>query len=744
MRSRAALRRVLVSRALIGAALLLGLSACSSPGDDGAEEAAPLTGTELGTKNFLQFLNRQPALAAGTYTLVAGTASVGQAGSYTLAVTLDDGNTQNFSGNWTTSGGTNPASAQNPRHVLDLQRPGGLSAVLTSSVDVVLFLLDSTGAVVAQEDNGAGGTNARIALAESKTDSLEYTNAYYATIDPLNQRDTLTKWKQVNGFDAGNDALAVFLDTKDLGYGRYQHMKRGANGTVAFYVDNYQIQNVPGQDYSAINLDAAVSQTRSFHIGTNAIEYGPVDTNGDGIADDIDGDGNTVGDRDDYFVRFYTFNPEPPFARRTAVDMDSLGEKAMPIPCITCHGGRADPLLPDGSFPRSGDTRGHLQAFDVDALTYSTRGGATRAELEPQLKAFNCEVHKSFESSAAPRPGLWNSGMAREMISAWYGGDVCDPATTFNDTYIPAGWVHDPGTASPPAGSDTLYREVIADNCRTCHLLRGTLDNSEIDFTSYAKFVGHAAQIEPLLFDSGRMPLAFVPYRNLFDAAGAVEQIASFLPNFSRVSSTGTVLRPGRPIANAGPDHRSPSPATVSGVASRLAASFAWRIVSQPPGSVATLNGSNTVRPKLVANTDGVYELELVVSGNAQTSAPSRVRVTIDSAMLPAPSDLRFVADIKPILQDDCVACHRPGGNGAVLPPVFYTDPLVGENRDLYDEVRGRINFNDPAESPLLTKPTGRHHNGGQIAGFDLGEGGDRSRYDRVLAWILEGAPKGE
>ena len=743
MRSRAALcQRTMFPRVLVGAALALGLAACSSPGDDAAEEAPPLTGTELGTKNFLQFLNRQASLAAGSYTLVAGTASAGQAGSYSLVVTLDDGTTQTFSGSWTSSGGADPASAQNPRHSLELLRPGGLNAVLTSSADGVLYLLDATGAVVAQDDNGAGGTNARIALAESKTDSLAYTNAYYATIDPLNQRDTLTKWKQVNGFDGGNDAVAVFLDTKDLGYGRYQHMKRGANGTVAFYVDNYQIQNVPGQNYSAINLDAAVSQTRSFHIGTNAIEYGPVDSDGDGVPDDIDGDGNIDGDRDDYFVRFYTFNPEPPYARRTAVDMDGLGEKGMPIPCITCHGGRADPLLPNGKFPHLGDTRGHLQAFDVDALTYSDRTGATRAELEPELKAFNCEVHKSFESSATPRPGFWNSGMAREMIAAWYGGDVCDPATTFNDTYIPAGWVHDPGTGSPPAGSDTLYREVIADNCRTCHLLRGTQDNNEIDFTSFSKFVGHAAQIEPLLYDSGRMPLAFVPYRNLFDATGAVEQIASFLPNFSRVSSNGTVLRPGRPIANAGPDRRSPSPAVVNGVASRLAQTFTWRVVSQPPGSVASLDGGNTVRPKLVATTNGVYDLELVVANSLQTSTPDRVRVIIDSAMLPAPADLRFVADIKPILQDDCVACHRPGGNGAVLPPVFYTDPLPGENRDLYNEVRARINFNDPAESPLLTKPTGRHHNGGVIAGFDLEEGGDRSRYERVREWILEGAPR--
>ncbi|MGH8518609.1 MAG: hypothetical protein ACREUE_14245, partial [Panacagrimonas sp.] len=607
-------------------------------------------------------------------------------------------------------------------------------------VDGLLFLLDSTGAVVAQDDNGGGGTTARIALAESKTDDTRYATAYYATIDPLNQKDTLPKWKAANGFDSGDDAASVFLDTKDLGYGRNMHMRRGADGRVAFYVDNYQIQNVPGQNYSAINLEAAVDEVREFHIGTNALEFGPVDADADGTADDLDGDGDTTADRDDYVVHFYTFDPTPPYARRLAADMDSLGEKGMPIPCITCHGGRADPLLPDGSFPRGGDTRAHFQPIDVDTLGFSIKAGATQAEMEPGLKAFNCEVYKSYEPDLADRPGLWNSAMAREMLEAWYDGDPCGASTVYADTYVPAGWVHDAGTGFPPAGSESLYTDVIADNCRTCHLLRGTQDNPEIDFTSFERFIGHAAQIEPLVYDSGRMPLAFVPYRNLFDDEGAIEQLASFLPGFSRTGTNGAVLRPGRPIADAGPDRRAPSPVAVSGIASRQAASYAWRIVTRPLGAVASLDAPGAVRTRLIADTDGAYELELTVAKDGQNNS-DRVIVTIDDAMSPAPSELRFETDIKPVLQGACVSCHTEGGNGSVLPPVFYTDPAPGENRDLYDEVRARINFNDPVESPLLTKPSGRHHAGGLQPDFDLEA--DRASYDLFLAWILEGAPRG-
>jgi hypothetical protein len=730
-------RADLLRAAFLGV-LGLALAACSSPGDDAAEEADAITGTELGGKNFLQFLNRQPSLAAGRYTLVAATASSGQSGNYSLRVAFDDGSTRDFNGAWTASGGADPASSQNPRHSIVLTLPGGLTATLNSSVDNRLYLLDANGTVLAQDDDGGDGSNARIALAESRTDATEYAAAYYAAIDPANGKDTLPKWLQANGFDAGDDAAAVFLDQKDLGYGRNMHMKRGAAGAVAFYVRNYQIQNVPGQGYSAINLDAAVDEIDSFHIGTNAIEYGPIDADGNGVADDIDGDGDA--DRDDWFARFYTFSPDPPYARLLAVDMDSLGAKAMPVPCITCHGGRADPLLPDGRFPRGGDTRAHLQSIDLAALGFSSKSGATRADMEEDLRAFNCEVYNSYASDASPRAGRWNSSQAREMLASWYGGDPCDPAAVFDDQYVPAGWIANAGTGFPPAGSEELYREVIADNCRTCHILRGTSDNSEIDFTSFAKFVAHAAEIEPLVYDSGRMPLALVPYRNFYDTDGAPERLASFLPEFSRIAATGGVLKPGRPIANAGPDRRSPSPVAVSASASHSALSYAWRIVSRPMGAVAALDDARSARPLLTADTDGSYELELVVCNASGNSAPDRVMVTIDSAMSLPPSAIRFDTHIKPILQGDCVTCHNPMGNGSVLPPVFYSEPAPGENRDVYEEVRARVDLNDPLASPLLTKPLGRHHNGAQRVGFDLD--GDRSRYDLFLDWILEGASR--
>ena len=64
----------------------------------------------------------------------------------------------------------------------------------------------------------------------------------------------------------------------------------------------------------------------------------------------------------------------------------------------------------------------------------------------------------------------------------------------------------------------------------------------------------------------------------------------------------------------------------------------------------------------------------------------------------------------------------------------------AGANRDVYQTVRSLVDFDDPENSRLLLKPSGHHHAGGTLTGFDLA--GDRSNYDLFLNWILEGAVK--
>ena len=185
---------------------------------------------------------------------------------------------------------------------------------------------------------------------------------------------------------------------------------------------------------------------------------------------------------------------------------------------------------------------------------------------------------------------------------------------------------------------------------------------------------------------------------------------------------------------------------------------------------------SNTVQPTFNATLDGAYVLQLVSSQGATQSAPARLQLVVQAALAPvpgpqplsilgpapAPTAIRFV-DIKnvlqqmdsiPVMDDQCVACHSPPGvPPAEIPPVYYTDidrdgnGVVNANDDrwFYAEVRSRINFTYPQNSPLLRKPSGQHHFAGQLGGFDLtfAPGApERANYDLILSWILNGAPE--
>lgn len=720
-------------RHLLPVAVLL-LAGCSR-GDDAAEAPAAEVTDKFASNHFLQYLNQQPSLAAGSYGVRV--AAVGGTVTFTLNATFDDGSTT------TSTNSVDPLSV-GVIGIGALSRAGGAEITVSSSGPMCIFL-ELNDHVVARagdsddtdDDCDTGVTNPSLDLPASRTNDESYAAAYYATIDPDGERDTLDRFQAFNNFGAG-DTHVIFRDTKDLGYGRDMYFHDNGDGTYAFYVNNFVVADVPGVGYGPLNLDAAIAQVKRHHIGTNAIEFGPIDADGDGNFDDVNGDGGF--DAADYFPRFYNFSSTPPYERKLTVDLDGKGEKAMPAPCIVCHGGRADPLLPDpvnanpaSRFPRSGDTLARLQPLDVGIFEYAAESPWTRAEVEPGLKAINQAVYDSYLAWDVPPLGQWDSSMARELLEGWYGG--AGLPGTFNDTYVPAGWVGDPSDGSPPAGAEDLYRDVLSVNCRTCHLLRGSVHQSDIDFTSWNKFIGYDERIEELVFDEGLMPLATLTFELFHESAFMTEMLASFLPDFSRFADDGSLLLPGRPIARAGPDRTSPAPVTVSGAASVFAETYAWTIVSQPTGANAALTGADTVRATLTNAIDGVYQLQLVVALGSVTGEPDTVTVTVDSAMS-APANLTFTASIAPVLTSaGCTTCHTDGGNP--LPPVFYTP---GPNRDVYETVRALVDFDDPLNSRLLTKPSGQHHAGGTLTGFDLD--GNRANYDLFLNWILEGAPE--
>ena len=582
-----------------------------------------------------------------------------------------------------------------------------------------------------------------------------YQQAYYAAIDPTNARDTLAKWKATNGFDTGSGTQLTFVfgDKKDLGYGRRMNARRNADGTLAFFVENYLIKNNGAYAYSTLNLDAAVVRDTQWMVGVNAIEFSPGPNGGAA------------------FPKFYNFNAVTG-QRAVFVDLDGRGDKAMPGPCISCHGGRGDALTPNdatgkprfnlvqnGASQARGDVQAHMHPFELDAFDFSSSPGFTRAESEAPMKTVNTWILCTYPIAAAStapedacrravKPGEWQ-GTAADLIKSAYGGDGL-PSAKFADTYVPASWV--------TAGQSTLYTEVVAPSCRTCHIMRGTGLQSDLDFTSYAKFQGYSDRIKAHITDRGNMPLAKI-VSDAFYSTNRPEVVASFLQEqgFTAKSSTGAALRPGRPVADPGPSRVVRQGATtVSAAGSLYANAYQWSIVSGPVGA-ATLTNATAAQATFTATQNGTFVLQLVASNGSTQSTPAQFTVVVDNTLSPAPSAIRF-ADIKTVLQSTTAGCtnsncHSGGGGVTASAPVLYTS--VDRNGDgsidatddqwFYAEVRSRINFTDLVASPLLRKPSNNHHNGLLRPGFNAATTpGDSARasYDLFLNWILNGAPQ--
>lgn len=584
-----------------------------------------------------------------------------------------------------------------------------------------------------------------------------YAVAYYAAVDPANQKDTLAKFKAFHGFGSGTgqERDVTFGDVHDLGYGRHLTMRRYTDGAgnlvVVAMVDNYLVQTGGGYGYTSFNRDAAVSRDTQWLIGTNAIEYS-VGPNGEPS-----------------FAKFFTFAPDTG-ARRLLADLDGNGDKAMPSICISCHGGRGDALMQAATggpvfnlvqYSNSqarGDTQAHMMPLQVGTFDFSSQPGFTRAEQEAALKTMNQWVLCTYPlgaPSGAPEDacrraavaGEWQGTFA-ELLKSAYGGDGM-PNAAYLDTYVPAGWA--------TVGQSSLYLNTVAPFCRTCHMARGTGAMSDIDFDSYAKFQGYADRIYDLVLNHGNMPLVELVFNRFWTSGTGPTTLATFLQGngYTAFDGTGAVIKPGRPVADPGPDRVVPlapaTPTVLSGSDSLYATTYQWSIVSGPGGGA--LAGANTVSPTFTPGGLGTYVIQLVVGNGKVTSPPATQQVVVVGAMSPEPAAIRF-SDIKPVFVNaGCTGCHAPGANLSV--PVWWT----GQDRDaggsvvtmddtwFYHEVRGRINFTDVDASPILRKPSGYHHGGGAAPqpGFNTSvPPGDpaRANYDLFLNWILNGAPQ--
>ena len=589
-------------------------------------------------------------------------------------------------------------------------------------------------------------TDASLAGSE-QTNSAAYANAYYAAIDPLSQRATKSAWMARNGFSSGTgtELHVVFGDQKDLGYGRRMTARQSLDGSLAFFVDNYLVSlGGAGYAYSSLNVDAAVVQSAQRFVSTSAIEYS-----------DLDGPGGNDGPK---FVKFYVFDTNG--NRKIMVDQDGLGEKAMPLICVSCHGGRADRLTTGNLFPlvgnaasrlapaidadSRGDTTSRLQTLKVHTFDFSsladptTSSVRTRASQEPAMKMINQWVHATYANTG---DNEWNGSVAQAAIAEAYGG-AGFPNANYSDTaaqnFAPNDWA----TTEP-----TLYRNVVSPACMTCHLLRGTKIqnpaniNGDISFATFAQFNGYADRIKAHVYDRGNMPLVNLVFNEFWKTGSNMPQQLAAVTTISAEGATST-LKPGRPIADPGPNRYVRQGAlALTAINSLYASSFNWSLVNNPGNSASFTGSTSGTSTTINFAANGTYVVRLTASGNGLTGSKD-ITILVDSAA-PAPPNF---SDIQPILAANCtVGCHSGDLTLSNRPPLSYLAADYSSTAEFLNTVKSRINFTDVVASPLLRKPSNNHHGGLLVTGFNTSNpigNASRNNYDLFVEWIMAGAPQ--
>lgn len=618
---------------------------------------------------------------------------------------------------------------------------------------------------------------------EGKVLSDEWTRAYYKVVDPFDERTTLEAWKATNGFGSCADEFhIIFRDAKDLGYGRDMYACKHSDGRFAVFVRNFIVKIFDGDptNYGPINVEAAIEADLTHHVGSNAIEFSPLDP---------------ADPSSEKVAKFFTFTPDG--ARNLSADLDGRGKKPMPQPCLLCHGATLLPWDTDmvmshpepWTIPEVEQTikSAKLNQLELDSFDYSSLYPSwSRSNQEERFRLFNGYVRETYMEIAERDdtvPGHWCADFAIELAVGRY-GEVPDPITpatpcgahnpvalsgNYQDGFIPTGWRQ---TASRPEGVEVLYKRVIEPHCIACHSLRGnaageragaanaTRAGNSINFNSYEEFIGYADIVKEYVFRRGAMPLSLRNYLDFWedpDQGPAI--LASFLPGFDLYAADGSVVPPGKPVALPGAERTVKSPVQLDAGASYFARTYQWTVAEKPAGAVAVFSNMNSPAPLFYASQEGDYRLRLTVINNKGTDSEDLV-LHIDQSLSPVQSELTFYDDIRPILQtpdpgqvskrEACTNCH----SSATAPasalykgiPVYYDDavddPLDATDRNLYLDVMARVDLDEPENSILLRKPTREQHGGGIV--LDLDNPGHYESYQTIINWIRNGAPCGD
>ena len=287
-----------------------------------------------------------------------------------------------------------------------------------------------------------------------------------ATVD--SQRDTLSHWKQTNGFTASaptppgqfcaapnsGEACGLYFNNGDLKFGRDMHCRvKDSSGATACYVSNF---GSAGQDDAPTALLAAETYENSGQLtgtptATVAMEYDPNPS-------------HKLFD-----VQFWAYGNDPAGTYIAKAALDNQGAKPIPDICLACHQGSYTPTNPTTDSTTVVQGAAFLP-FDLDSFLddqgklFPISVGTFVPAQQPSFHALNNII------AGIPGPGIATTRAIAELVQPavppptfWYSSTATGTPFTFNQ-----GALQLPGT--PFAGHEPLYDSTVKVVCRTCHV----------------------------------------------------------------------------------------------------------------------------------------------------------------------------------------------------------------------------------------------------------------------------------
>jgi hypothetical protein len=159
--------------------------------------------------------------------------------------------------------------------------------------------------------------------------------------------------------------------------------------------------------------------------------------------------------------------------------LDTEGPKLVPFACLSCHGGKYNPVTRkvDGAS---------LLPLDPGLLAFASPGD--QAAQEEKIRKINQVIQNSDPGSAVAA-----------YIRGLYNGAFSQPGARAQPDYVPAGW-------APQAG---FYRSIVRPYCTTCHLAAP----SQWNFASWGNFLSNAGLIRAAVCGAHTMPHSELQYK---------------------------------------------------------------------------------------------------------------------------------------------------------------------------------------------------------------------------------------